>query len=643
MEIPTARVMKENTYRVGAAQVRPYRYYYLWLSPFKGFEIGGKITEIIDVPALGSGYGNYKDKSTDLKYSLLDEGMYAPAIAIAINDFQGNRLYASQSIVMSKQIYPFDFTIGMGNGRFGKTPLPTADDTSFQAEIFSNPRNWFRDAQLFGGIQFSPSDKYSFMVEYSPIHYERQIQDPAQPKYFLSPVSSPFNFGFRWKPFTWGEIDISYQRGNEIGISLSTVFNMGKPFIPIYDAPYNERKDDKLNPLEARLEKALRESGFRNIGINVEWDKVSIEAENMKYYYSNRAIGVILRLVSTITPRRIRKIQIVLTRYGIPLMEFSALREDLEDLYAEKLTWGDFLFLSTMDTNVYKRPDVVIRDKRFLDYGVKPAFETVVNDQDHFFMYRLGAEGWLNFHPWQGLSLIAALAGYAMNDIKSSTPPLSDAVRSDIFLYKEKNMNLTRLLADQIYKADHQVYSRLAAGLLEIEYAGFDGEVAMPLFNGRILVGLEGSAVRKRDPDSALKLKADNTKVYNTQFFNTRLNMPELNMWLDVKTGRFLAGDYGSVVTLSKSINGLTLFAWYSFTNTNMMSDPDNRGYNDKGIGLSLPMRLFDGTDSKTTYNYAVSPWTRDVAQDIDHFNGLFDFIGRNLKVYWDRDEKEMK
>ena len=51
MEIPTARVMKENTYRLGAAQVYPYRYYYGALGILPGLEIDGRITEIIGIRA----------------------------------------------------------------------------------------------------------------------------------------------------------------------------------------------------------------------------------------------------------------------------------------------------------------------------------------------------------------------------------------------------------------------------------------------------------------------------------------------------------------------------------------------------------------------------------------------------------------
>ena len=57
-------------------------------------------------------------------------------------------------------------------------------------------------------------------------------------------------------------------------------------------------------------------------------------------------------------------------------------------------------------------------------------------------------------------------------------------------------------MAEQIFKAGHEVWGKLAGGYLEVEYAGVDGEVAMPLKGGRFMVGLGGSALRKRDPNN---------------------------------------------------------------------------------------------------------------------------------------------
>jgi hypothetical protein len=109
-----------------------------------------------------------------------------------------------------------------------------------------------------------------------------------------------------------------------------------------------------------------------------------------------------------------------------------------------------------------------------------------------------------------------------------------------------------------------------------------------------------------------------------------------------VKAGRFLAGDEGGRVTVSKSVNGVVLSAWYSVTDTSEFTDTFNRGYHDKGISVEIPIRLFLGRDSKTTYRLALSPWTRDVGQDVDHYRTLFDYIGRNAGPWLDKERKEM-
>jgi hypothetical protein len=63
------------------------------------------------------------------------------------------------------------------------------------------------------------------------------------------------------------------------------------------------------------------------------------------------------------------------------------------------------------------------------------------------------------------------------------------------------------------------------AGLLEVEYAGLDGEVALPLSRGRWIAGIGGSLVRKRDPDNPFSFANDT--LYKTAFLNVRLNIPE--------------------------------------------------------------------------------------------------------------------
>jgi hypothetical protein len=205
--------------------------------------------------------------------------------------------------------------------------------------------------------------------------------------------------------------------------------------------------------------------------------------------------------------------------------------------------------------------------------------------------------------------------------------------------YEQNKAVLGILMVEQIKKFPHEIYGRLDVGILEVQYGGLDAEVATPLFGGRVMVGLAGSLVKKRDPDMVFGFKENDYKdVYQTAFFNTRINFPEIEAALDFKTGQFLAGDRGTVITLSKFFNGVILSAWYSITNTDALNDPYNSGYHDKGVAVTIPLRLFEGTDTKTAYTFGMSAWTRDVGQDIDHFNSLFDYMRRNVGVYLKKD-----
>jgi hypothetical protein len=75
------------------------------------------------------------------------------------------------------------------------------------------------------------------------------------------------------------------------------------------------------------------------------------------------------------------------------------------------------------------------------------------------------------------------------------------------------------------------------------------------------------------------------------------------------------------------------------FSYTDLFVGSYNRGYHDKGISVTIPFGIFTGKDSKTSYDFSLSPWTRDVAQDIGYFTNLFDYIGRNTDIFLKKDK----
>ncbi len=640
MELPTARVMRENSYRFGFTYVDPYKIYFGAFSPFKRLEIDGRVTTFSKTKF--EGQSSTKDKAVGLKYQFFSEGKYLPAIAIGIEDPHGTKIFASQYFVASKQIYPFDFTLGFGNGRYGSEPILDAQTESVKVELFSDPKRWLDESQFFWGVQFAPSDKFALMIEYSPIKFHEQIADPAQPIFFTDPVPSKFNYGIRLKPAKWIEMDVSYQRGEQFGFSVSAAFDIGNPLVPIHDPIFNINSFDSKSPIETRLIKAMHNSGFSSIGLAVMRNDLWIEAQNDKYFYSTRAIGVILKILSGSNLEKINAVHIILKENGIPVVELTTTGIDIYELLQEKMSAGEFMHISSLDTSVQTTPDIPVLFKKSITYGYTPNFQMYLNSPEGFFKYRLGLSGWGIYQPWKGSSFIAGVQWYPVNTVplegidESSIP-----VRSDLTLYMDSNLALERLMFDQITRLSPDMYGKIAAGLLEIQYAGIDGEIAAPIFDGRVLLGVSGSAVKKRLHDSPFKFQEDNVKdIYTTLFINSRLNIPEIEAAIDLKAGRFLAGDNGLRVTVSKFIKGVTLRAWYSFSDTSIFNDDINPGYHDKGISVSIPLRLFRGTDSRNVLSYSVSPWTRDTAQDIEHFSNLFDFMDRNVTLYLHKDRE---
>ncbi|MGE5247651.1 MAG: YjbH domain-containing protein, partial [Verrucomicrobiota bacterium] len=483
MEIPTARVMTEDRYRVGVTQVHPYRYFYGTVGLFERLEVNGRVTQVIGVPGFdnSSGYGDYKDKAFDAKLQLVKEGKYFPAVSVVVSEPTGTRVYASQSIVASKQIYPFDVTIGLGNGRLGKRQLPEKGE-GFQSELFTNPRSWWRDALPFGGIQFAPTDWLALMAEYSPVRYQVQTRDPAQPKYFQDPVPSKLNAGIRLKPLRWAELDASWQRGEEFGISASFSFDIGRPILPIYDPPYREPEPLRTHPLADRIAAALKATGFSDIAVDQDDRYLLIDAENDRYFFTPNAVMALMETVAPMVPPRCDYLRIRIKENGIPVTEFTANATALEKLRQGNITRSQFFDRSWFRTERIGSPIPGTKYRRWYDWEILPSFEAFLNDPAKFFTYRLGVSATVSTFPWKGGMAVAGAAAYPVNTVTTANEPLSIPVRSDVALYKEQSVSLNRLLLQQIGKAEASVYGRIAAGLLETEYAGVDVEVAAPLF-----------------------------------------------------------------------------------------------------------------------------------------------------------------
>jgi hypothetical protein len=544
--------------------------------------------------------------------------------------------------VASKQVFPFDFTVGLGNGRFGAHPLEASGD-GVEMELFTDPKKWWDDAHVFAGIQFAPSERFALMVEYAPIRYEDMSLYDVSGKeiHFDGPVPSKVNYGLRLRPVDWAEVDLSWQRGEQFGMNVALDFALGRPLIPIYDAPYREEPALKMSPAEERVATALAASGFSDIAVLMDGDELRIEAANERWFFAPKAVALAMRLADRTAPETVRRVSVTLTENRTPVLRFRALRSDIGEWRSERLSNAQFAYLSGLDADVYENLHAARTNRSSLKYGLMPVMQTTERPlrilQGPHRPAGVGERA-----PLEGIVVRGRARGLPgeqhLNGQRAAVHPGAQRHRPVQGAGRGARQAPGRPGGQGPVRAARQGRGRAAGAHVRGLRRG-DGRAG----HGRqVPVGISGSAVKNGPRGAAGPEGRRREGLVHHGLRNVRLNVPEWDLWFDLKAGRFLAGDAGARIAATKFINGLTVSAWYGMTNTSVFSDDTNEGYRDTGFTVSIPLRLFKGADSRSAYRYTLAPWTRDVAQDIAHYNSLFDLIGRNTGVAFREDAGEM-
>jgi len=622
MEIPTARVLDDGVMRIGVAQALPFRWYSGGMGVFPGLEFSGRLTEMTNVPTrLGPDYGAYKDKAFDVKYQIIPESKLLPAIAIGLHDFHGTRLFPAEYIVLSRQIFPLDITLGFGSKRLqGPVSLPFMDNYG-----------------LFGGIEFAINERVHLLAEYNPIEYEKD-KKRAVPE----GAKSPINIGLRAKILPGLDFGLSYQRGDVLGLMLHMQFLLGKPLLPkrpdppmqtsVDRRPFHERDPQKMM---TKIHEAIHEAGFSEVSVYTNGKELISEFENGRYFSNQKAVGRVLRILLFHAPYETEKLIVVLKRRDMPLLKVSVKPDHLEKYLFGKIPEKIFssklvdIKVTKQIVDPLKESYIQTQEDRKLrfDFNIKPDFSMHLNDPSGFFKFRMGIKPSITSNIWKGALVHARCDIPFYSNIWSSniTPP--DAVRSDSWRYRVRNYSFERLMIDQAFRISERTFGRLSLGYFEKMYAGIGGEILTFLSGGNLAVGIETDRVRKREPRTQFDLL--DFERY-TILGNAYYGLTGLGMTLHAQYGQFLAGDIGWMFEISRQYDsGVTIGIWYSVTDTDHLTG-FNRGYHHKGVYLNLPAKLFLPHDSREMYHYAISPWTRDVAVKVRHWRNLFS-LGKDL------------
>ena len=248
IDMPSARMAPGGAIATGASFQKNIQHYNFSFQPMPWFEGGFSYSGLSHYdPA----YPVYWDRSFSAKLRLWDESYAFPAVAIGVNDLVGTGIYAGEYLVASKQLGPFDATIGIGWGRNAtgnkfRNPLglisKSFDTRIYDAAIGQTNTAYFKGpAGLFGGITWqTPIDNLTVVAEYSSDSYYLEFTRTFTPR-------NQYNFGLSYKALDLVTLGLNYIYGDSINASISFALD------PVTN-PFPARIGPTLPPVRVRTE-----------------------------------------------------------------------------------------------------------------------------------------------------------------------------------------------------------------------------------------------------------------------------------------------------------------------------------------------------------------------------------------------------
>ncbi len=591
--------------------------------------------------------GSYFDRSFDMRYQLVKESRYLPSVVVGLQDFIGTGLYGGEYVVATKEILPgLKVTGGLGWGRLGsRNPLGTTGvrPTEILGEGgLPTYDRWFRgDVAAFGGLSYQFNDRFQIHAEYSSDAYTLESTSGA----FTH--ESPFNFGASYTFRNGIQVSAYHAYGNEIGAQVTVHTNPRKAQIPAGNEPAPvpiKIRDPQgaydlgwtsdatvIASTRSRLASAFERDGLRLEGLDLQATRATVRMRNDRYGRPAQALGRAVRAMTRALPDSVETFVVVPVVNGAPVLAIEFSRSDLERLEHEAAE--DILARAKISDAFGQTP--------MPDQGAFPEFRWSLSPylETSFFDptspvradigLRLKADYWLTRNIAASTSITKRIGGN-LDAITREDPTGLPVVRTDYGKYASAGDPAIEYLTLAHYgRLSKDVYTRLTVGYLERMYAGVSAEVLWKPVTSRLALGAEVNYVRRRDFDQLFGLQSNVTRTGVIPDFNGHVSAyydigNGFHGQLDV--GRYLAGDLGATVTISREFaNGWKVGAYATFTDTPF--EDFGEGSFDKGIRITIPLGAVMNTPSTEQTVFNINSLTRDGGARLNLDKRLYDKV----------------
>ncbi len=651
--MPNSRIMSEGSMKIGFSSSYPYEYTYISATPFSWLEAVYKYTEFKNKlygPSSYSGNQTYKDKGFDFKIKLVEESYYLPELAVGWNDFAGSGKFSSEYISASKNYKNFDFTLGLGWGSLGKksklrNPFISLNK-KFRDRVLDvgeggalNNKSWFSgdEVSIFYGLEYY-SWKYGLKFK---AEYDTSNGDLGSAGGLPLEVASNFNFGIH-KPFNENlDLGLNFERGNQFRISFSLKSDYGKrSLVKKSDPPKNviRLNENQLNNISKNkeifyrsLNRSLREESILIQSAELGEDEVEVVIAQNRFRSYPRAIGRAARIVSALTPDKIKTIRVIPMNGDLEVYSIEISKKDFQKVDYQEITKNELLAKTTTRSvepgNMYMNEFLPKIKFPEIFFNMSPSLRHQIGGPEAFYLGQIWWKINTTIKFSRGLTLHSVLGIDLLNNFNEFANPSSSEiphVRSDIqdYLAEGKN-NIARLKLDYIWSPAKDIFARIDIGYLEEMFGGIGSEIYYRPFDSRFSASLQVHKVRQRNYNQRFGFKDYETTTGHLGLyydFSKGINAQLL-------MGKYLAGDVGATIDLSKRFNnGFTLGIFA--TKTDLSSEEFGEGSFDKGFYFSIPMESFSRNFRQGDISFGLHPLTKDGGAILNHMNPLYSLYG---------------
>lgn len=637
--IPSARMEPAGTIRAGVSTLDPYAHATLAVQTNDSLNI--TLRQSAETSALNDDADRLYP-GVDLKLRLAKETKFTPEFSLGAIGSLGHKRMAGEYLALSKRYHDFDFTAGLGWGRYGSSgtfdnPFGVLgrhfdDPRALDGEMPNGPEDWLtgEDTGLFGGVEyFTPINGLSLKLDWGA---DRFI---AEETAFDFDAPDPWSIGLHYAPTAWANLGIGVMGGDKIlaALSLKSLIAKwpGRNRKPEHPVTLRPHRTDMAIPA-AMAQDAARDGDMilHTIRRNLTsvWARLDADPDEPM----PRQIGAAARHMANHAGLDAEEILITPEIYGLNGPTMRLMRRDLEQAAihhqgSPQEIWRNALLTTTVPDDLKNGVAETRFHRNAASYPV-PKFRFILDTQaslseeDHGLLYR--TSGLVEMVDRMIRPILVGLCirfngPHNLDDLDNIRPVSIFPVRGDAARFAGKTVTIDRMYSAWTRSSGTGNWHAMAAtGYLEEMYAGLGGEILYRPYGKTYAFGMELWEALKRDPGSAWSL-APNGDHLLTGHVKAWYEIPQTDLTLGLKIGRYLAEDIGATLTLSQFMeNGARIDAFATATDNADFDLWGGTTHLYSGLRLTLPLGNFPFLPSGSQARVSAAPLGRDYGQSLD-------------------------